>query len=73
VTPSTFEMSGFARPPQPQPKGTPQNTKVFTWPLSKGVTAEVRFTGGEVNTSHLELLAKYLELAKLAIETSDQA
>jgi hypothetical protein len=45
--------------------------KTFTWPLSKGVTAEVRFTGGEVQPSHLDLLAKYLELAKSAIETED--
>ena len=46
--------------------------KTFTWPLSKGVTAEVRFTGGEVQPSHLDLLAKYLELAKSAIETEDK-
>jgi hypothetical protein len=45
--------------------------KTFTWPPSKGVTAEVRFTGGEVQPSHLGLLAKYLELAKSAIETED--
>jgi len=36
-----------------------------------GVTAEVRFTGGEVQRSHLIFLAKYLELAKSAIETED--
>jgi len=44
----------------------------YTWPLSKGITAEVRFTGGEVQPSHLELLARYLELAKSAIETEDE-
>jgi hypothetical protein len=46
--------------------------KVFTWPLSKGVIAEVKFTGGEVQPAHLDLLAKYLELAKSAIETEDE-
>jgi hypothetical protein len=62
-----FDTSGFGRPFQTKAN----TTKIFTWPLSKGVTAEVRFTGGEVQTSHLELLAKYLELAKIAIEADD--
>jgi len=39
--------------------------------LRQRVTAEVRFTGGEVQPSHLDLLAKYLELAKSAIETEE--
>jgi len=47
------------------------NVKTFTWPLSRGVTAEVRFSGGDVQANHLDLLAKYLELAKSAIETDD--
>lgn len=47
-------------------------TKTFTWPLSRGVTAEVRFSGGEVQAAHLDTLAKYLELAKTAIDTEDE-
>lgn len=66
---SSFDFSGFNRPQQPKPVAA----KVFTWPLSKGVTAEVRFSGGEVQRSHLDLLAKYLELAKMAIDTEDEA
>jgi hypothetical protein len=63
----TFGLGDAPRPAQS--KGV---TKVFTWPLSKGVTAEVRFSGGEVQTGHLDLLSKYLELAKTAIETEDE-
>jgi hypothetical protein len=39
----------------------------FTWPLSKEITATVEFGGGEVNETHIALLQKYLELAKLAV------
>ncbi|MFY9559058.1 MAG: hypothetical protein WAQ52_02380 [Terriglobales bacterium] len=45
--------------------------KVFTCPLSKGVTAEVKFTGGELQKAHFETLVKYLELIKEALETED--
>jgi hypothetical protein len=45
--------------------------KVFTCPLSKGVTAEVKFTGGELQTAHFDTLVKYLELIKLALQTED--
>lgn len=44
-----------------------QATKRFTWPLSKEVTATVEFVGGDVGTAHIDLLQKYLELAKLAV------
>lgn len=41
------------------------STHIFSWPLSKDITAEVRFTGpGELSPSHFERLRKYLELAK---------
>jgi hypothetical protein len=43
----------------------------FSWPVSRDVTAEVKFSGGILKASHLEALAKYLELAKSAIETED--
>jgi len=63
-----FDLASTYQRPQQRTKTSPQ---VFTWPLSKGVTAEVRFSGGEVQPSHLDLLAKYLELAKSAIESED--
>ncbi|MGB0909405.1 MAG: hypothetical protein ACPGYT_03510 [Nitrospirales bacterium] len=47
------------------------NTQVFSWPLSKEVTAEVRLTGKVIKPSHIELLTKYLELAKDAIGTEE--
>jgi hypothetical protein len=47
------------------------SANTFIWPLSKGVTAQVTFAGGAVNAGHLELLAKYLELAKLALEAEE--
>jgi hypothetical protein len=43
----------------------------FSWPVSRDVTAEVKFTGGILKAAHLEALAKYLELAKSAIETEE--
>lgn len=46
--------------------------RVFTWPLSKGVNAEVRFNGGQVTEAHIDMLTKYLELAKAAIATEDE-
>ncbi len=44
----------------------------FSWPLSKGVSVEVRFRGGTVNSEHIETLREYLVLAKKAIEKEDQ-
>lgn len=46
--------------------GRPKVT-LFSWPLSRGLTAEVRFIGDDVQPAHLELLSKYLELAKNAV------
>ncbi len=48
--------------------GRPKVT-LFSWPLSRGLTAEVRFVGEDVQPAHLELLSKYLELAKNAVGT----
>jgi hypothetical protein len=45
----------------------------FTWPLSKGVTAEVRLSGPEVKPAHLEMLREYLQLAKKALESDADA
>ncbi len=43
----------------------------FIWPLAKDVTAQVTFSG-PVTPAHLETLAKYLELAKTAIEAEEE-
>ena len=48
------------------------NVRVFSWPLSKDVSAEVRLSGGEIRSSHLEHLRKYLELAKDAMESEEE-
>jgi adenine-specific DNA-methyltransferase len=64
VTPDTFPeaaMLGFERV-------TPTVTRQFAWPLSKDVTAEVKLTGQEITSEHIEMLRKYLELAKLALD-----
>lgn len=47
------------------------NANTFIWPLSKGVTAQVTFSGGPVQSAHLERLAKYLDLAKLALAAEE--
>ena len=44
-----------------------QTMRVFSWPLSKDVSAEVRLTGEEIMLAHLGRLLQYLELAKTAI------
>jgi hypothetical protein len=54
-------MKGIPPPHQGQGQTV---LRVFSWPLSKGVTAEVRLSGGEIRPSHLEMLRKYLELAE---------
>jgi hypothetical protein len=46
--------------------------RVYSWPLSRGVTAEVRLSGGVVLPHHLETLRQYLALAKQAIEEDDE-
>lgn len=35
-------------------------------------TAQVTFSGGAVRAAHLDRLAKYLELAKLALEAEEE-
>lgn len=50
----------------------PHKVRVFSWPLAKDVSAELRLMGEEIKSSHLELLAKYLELAKKAIAGEEQ-
>ena len=49
------------------------NSRRFTWPLSKEITAIVEFNGGEVTESHIDLLQKYLELAKMAVRLDTTA
>lgn len=50
-----------------------QQIRVFSWPLSKDVSVEVRLTGAEdIKPSHLERLRQYLELAKAAVSGEDE-
>lgn len=44
----------------------------YIWPLSRGVTAQVTFSGGDVRAAHLDMLAKYLDLAKGALEAEEE-
>lgn len=53
------------------PLPTVPAAKVFSWPLSKGVTAEVKLTGTSITPAHLELLRSYLELAKQALQLEE--
>lgn len=46
----------------------------FSWPLSKDMTVEVRFSGtGSISAAHFERLRKYLELAKETWADEDPA
>ena len=45
----------------------PAKTRVFSWPLSEEITAEVRLSGGDVTADHLDTLAAYLSIAKKAL------
>lgn len=56
--------------PLPSPSAP---TQLFSWPLSKDVTAEVRLTGLDITSAHLELLRDYLELAKKAMQGTKQS
>ena len=47
-------------------------SKVFTWPLSGEITAELRLNGGDVTPEHLDMLAAYLEIAKKALKGTDK-
>ncbi|HEY8368385.1 MAG TPA: hypothetical protein VIM86_03645 [Thermodesulfobacteriota bacterium] len=49
----------------------PTRGRVFTWPLSRGVVAEVRFSDGELRPAHFEELRQYLRLA-IAILGNDE-
>lgn len=49
------------------PPPPPDSVTTFRWPLSRGVTAEVRFIG-DVKPAHLDLLKQYLEVAKGAMQ-----
>jgi len=44
----------------------------YTWLFPKGITAEVRFTGGEVQPFTSGTLGEVSKLAKSAIETEDE-
>jgi hypothetical protein len=44
---------------------------LFSWPLSRDVSAEVRFTGAQVRPLHLERLINYLKLAREAVSDID--
>lgn len=67
--------------PESQPTATASTTaptqseqcceQVFRWPLSRGVTAEVRLTGEEIEPNHLERLREYLALAKAAFSSDE--
>ena len=65
--------------PEPATTGTPPTrpappgARVFSWPLAKGVMAEVRLTGDEIKPDHLERLRQYLDLAKAAVAEDDGA
>ena len=65
------KSSNLVRRPPPQ-LPLPAESVIFSWPLSKGVVAEVKLTGADITPAHLELLRSYLELAKqaMAIEES---
>ena len=54
------------------PLGSRPTPSTFIWPLSKDVTAQVTFTGGDLKPSHLERLAKYLDLAKGALDAEEE-
>ncbi len=56
---------------QPNPiSGDPDDMTTFSWPLARGVVAQVRFLG-EVKAIHLDLLKQYLDVAKGAMETDE--
>lgn len=65
-TPTGRDISPFFSVSSP---AKPTSAKVYSWPLSKDVTAEVRFSGGDVTPDQIDRLTKYLELAKSALES----
>jgi hypothetical protein len=52
--------------------GQRPSPSTFIWPFSKDTIAQVKFSGGAVRAAHLDRLAKYLELAKLALEAEEK-
>lgn len=52
--------------------GGPSRARVFSWPLSKGVVAEVRFSGEELRPAHFEELRQYLGLATSILATDKE-
>ncbi len=53
-----------------EPGSSSTHCKRFIWPLSKELSATVEFTGGQVSETQIDLLQKYLELAKLAVKVN---
>lgn len=58
-----LHASAAHSPPGAAPTPPPAHMRVFTWPLSKGVVAEVRFSGEALESAHFEELRRYLGLA----------
>ena len=79
-TPADDDSRDQPRTPESQPTATASTAsptqseqscgQVFRWPLSKGVTAEVRLTG-DIKPNHLERLREYLALAKAAFSSDE--
>ena len=65
---SPQETSRLSHLPTTERASSPSDATTYRWPLSKDVIAEVRFTGSDLRPAHLELLRKYLELAKTAMQ-----
>jgi len=51
----------------PKGQGGKPSTRIFSWPLSRDMSAELRITGGDIKASHIEMLRQYLELVKSAL------
>ena len=64
--------SAIASPTEKETKSKAQGLTAsavkYSWPLSKNVLAEITITGNEITSNDLEMLRRYLELAKSAIE-----
>lgn len=46
--------------------------RCYSWPLGHGTSVEVRFLGSELTPAHIELLRRYLQLAKSALSGNSQ-
>jgi len=67
-TPSESENNMVATIEQENKQQKPSTLIKYSWPLSKSVTADVIINGANVSSKDLEMLRKYLELAKGALE-----